>query len=361
MRGNEGDASTSIRRRKHADTLRGYRKSVGDCINSRRSVSSALRMLSVLTASLLTCGGVGSVVAQDYPEREIRLVIGFPPGGGADLMTRYFAEQLRPLSGKPVLVENKPGASGRLASTYVAQARPDGYTVYFVGGTTLASSVHTLKTPPIDPLKDLEPIGTVLRSPWVMVVDAKSPFNTVAALTAHLKERKDKASYAAFSTTGIVMGELYKSVADLQTVQVLYKTPGDALNDMLGGNIDVLFADPGFVRGQVENGKLRALAVSTTSRSKAMAEVPTMAEAGVPGIDLTVWWTTMVPVGTPQPIKDKLRAWFDRILRMPETETFLAGQGADVFISTPEETTAYLRQEIKNWGEYVRKAKIEPQ
>ena len=281
----------------HADTLRGYRKSVDDGdFNSRRSVSSGL--LVVLAVGLLACCGVGSGVAQDYPEREIRLVIGFPPGGGADLMTRYFAEQLRPLSGKPVLVENKPALPG-VSPPPMWRKRVQTATPYISWVALRLLKRAYAENSPIDPLKDLEPIGTVLRSPWVMVVDAKSPFNTVAALTAHLKERKDKASYAAFSTTGIVMGELYKSVADLQTVQVLYKTPGDALNDMLGGNIDVLFADPGFVRGQVENGKLRALAVSTTSRSKAMAEVPTMAEAGVPGIDLTCggqpWFRSALP------------------------------------------------------------------
>jgi tripartite-type tricarboxylate transporter receptor subunit TctC len=301
------------------------------------------------------------VKAQGYPDHEIRLVIGFPPGGGADLLTRYFAEKLSPLAGKPVIVENKPGAAGHFAHNYVAHSRPDGYLAYVVGGTTLASSMHVLKNPPIDPLRDLEPIGTLLRMPWVMDIGARSPINSVAALTEHLKQKKDKASYAAFSTTGQVMGELYRSIAGLQMVQVLYKAPGDALNDMLGGNIDVMFADVGFTRGQIENGKVRPLAVSTAVRSKQLPDVPTMEESGVPGIDLTVWWMLTVPAKTPQPVKDKLRGWFDQILRMPETEKALAMQGADVFISTPEETTAYLRQEIKNWGEYVRKANIEPQ
>jgi tripartite-type tricarboxylate transporter receptor subunit TctC len=317
--------------------------------------------LPILIAGLLTSGGVIPAQAQTYPDREIRLVLGFPPGGGADLVTRYLAEKLAPLSGKPVIVENKPGAAGNLAHSYVAQQRPDGYTAYVVGGTSLASSVHVLKNPPIDPLRDLEPIGTILKSPWVMDVDAKSPNKSLPELTAYLKGKKDKASYGAFSTTGQVMAELYKSEAGLDMVQVLYKTPGDSFNDMLGGNIDVMFADVGFTRGQMENGKIRPLAVSTATRSKALPDVPTMAEGGVPGIDLTVWWATMVPAGTPQPVKDKLRDWFDQILRMPETEKLLAKQGADVFISTPEETTAYLRREIASWGEYVRKAKIEPQ
>jgi tripartite-type tricarboxylate transporter receptor subunit TctC len=325
----------------------------------RPSLSAGLAWGAV--SILIACSGASAVEAADYPEHEIRLVLGFPAGSGADVTTRYIAEKLRPLSNRPVIVENRPGAAGNLAHAYVATSRPDGYTVYLVGGTSLASSVYLFKNPPIDPLRDLEPVGTVLKSPWVMIVDARSPFTTLAPLTAYLKDKGGKASYAAATTTGLVMGELYKSAADLQIVQVLYKVTGDAMNEMLNGTIDVMFANPSFTIGQTQNGKVRALAVSTASRSKAMPSVPTMAEGGVPGIDLTVWWGIMVPAHTPQPVKEKLQTWFDQILRMPETGKFFAGQGADVFISTPEETTAYLRQEIKNWGEYVRRANIEPQ
>lgn len=312
-------------------------------------------------AAVFAWAGTPGAQAQTYPDHEIRLVLGFPAGGGSDLMTRYFAEKLRPLAGVPVIVENKPGASGHLAQTYVAKSRPDGYVVYIVGGTTLASGVHLFKEPPIDPLRDLEPITTLMRSPWVMTVDARKPFKTLPALTAFLKEKKDKASFGAFSTTGIVMGELYKAAADLQMVQVNYRAAGDALSDMLGGSIDVLFADVGFATGQTLNGKITPLAVSTATRANAMPDVPTLAEGGIPGIDLTVWWMIAVPAKTPQPVKDKLRGWFQQVLRMPETARFLATQGADVYINGPEETTALLRTEIDKWADYVRKAKLEPQ
>ena len=163
---------------------------------------------------------------QDYPSREIRLVCGFVAGSGADVIHRYFAEKLKALTGKPVIVENKPGASGNIAHSYAAKAKPDGYTVYPVGGTALAASQHLFKTPPVDPLKDFDSLTALIRQPWVLVVDAKSPHKTLPELTAYLKEKKNKASYSTATTTGIITGELYKSIAGLETVQVNYKTIG---------------------------------------------------------------------------------------------------------------------------------------
>ncbi len=297
---------------------------------------------------------------QDYPSREIRLVCGFVAGSGADVIHRYFAEKLKVLTGKPVIVENKPGASGNLAHSYAAKAKPDGYTVYPVGATALAASQYLFKTPPVDPLKDFEPLTALIRQPWVLVVDAKSPHKTLPELTAYLKEKKNKASYSTATTTGIITGELYKSIAGLETVQVNYKTIADSLNDLLSGSIDFAMADAAFALGQQKQGKVRILAISTGQRVKAMGDVPTMAESGVPGIDVTVWWAVQLPAGTPKPIADKLQAWFTEILNMPETEQFLTNIGTDVFKTTPAETRALLEEEIKKWGEYVKLAKIEP-
>ncbi len=297
---------------------------------------------------------------QEYPSREIRLVCGFVAGSGADVIHRYFAEKLKVLSGKPVIVENKPGASGNLAHSYAAKAKPDGYTVYPVGATALAASQYLFKTPPIDPLKDFDPLTALIKQPWVLVVDAKSPHKTLPELTAYLKEKKNKASYSTATTTGIITGELYKSIAGLETVQVNYKTIGDSLNDLLSGAIDFAMADAAFALGQQKQGKVRILAISTAERMKAMGDVPTMAESGVPGMDVTVWWAAQLPAGTPKPIADKLQAWFTQILDMPETEQFLSNIGTDVFKTTPAQTRALLEQEIKKWGDYVKLAKIDP-
>lgn len=303
----------------------------------------------------------GKASSQEYPNREIHLICPFVAGSGADVFHRYFGDKLRVLAGVPVVVENKPGVSGNLAHSYVAKSKPDGYTVYPVGGSSLASSMHLFKQPPIDPLKDLEPVGTLLKQAWLVLVDAKSPFKTLPELTAHLKAKGEKASYSTSTATGIVVGELYKSIAGLKMVQVNYRTVGDSLNDLLNGNIDVMMGDPGFGLGQIRADRLRALAVSTGERIASMSDIPTMAEGGVPGVDVRVWWATMVPAGTPPAIKAKLRGWFDQIVAMPETKEFLANLGTDVFINTPEQTSDFLAKEIGNWGEYVRKANIQPQ
>jgi tripartite-type tricarboxylate transporter receptor subunit TctC len=315
----------------------------------------------VFAAAVLLLACPSAHAQQDYPSRPIKLVCGFVAGSGADVVHRYFAEKLRILTGNPVIVENKPGASGNLAHAYVANSKPDGYTVYPVGGSTLAASMHIFKTPPIDPLKDLEPVGTLLKQGWLAVVDTKSPYTTLPALTAHLKEKQEKASYSTATVPGTVMGELYKKAAGLRMVQVNYKTAGDSLTDLLSGHIDVMFADAAYTLREMQNGRLRPLAISTKERMKSMPDIPTVTEGGLPPMDIVVWWAVMVPAGTPQPIKDKLRGWFDHILRTEDTEKFLRSIGTDVFISTPEETSAFLAKEIKSWGDAIHLAGIQPE
>ena len=259
------------------------------------------------------------------------------------------------------MVENKPGGGGNIASVYTANAAPDGHVVYLTAGSAFAASVHLLKNPPVDPRRDLEPVGTLLKAPWVMAVDAKSPIVSVEQLTAHIKQRGDKASYAATTNIGVIMAELYKSAADIQMTQVNYRTPPDAMNDLMSGRVDVLFADVGFILGQMQNKTLRPLAVSTAMRSFILPNIPSMTEAGFPGIDLQVRWVAMVPARTPASVKAKLNKWFEEVLNTPETKAFLASQGSESFISSPEQTSALLEREIANWADYVRIAKIQPQ
>jgi len=314
-----------------------------------------------MACALIGILGASAVGAQDYPSREIHMISGFAPGSGADIMTRYFADKLQAVSGKPVVVENKVGAGGNLAHTYVAKSKPDGYTIYPVGGSALASSVHLFKSPPVDPLKDFEPVGTLLKQGWFVAVDARSPFKTLPELTAYLKTKGGKGSYATSTATGTVMGELYKSMAGLETVQVNYRTMPDALNDLLSGTIDFLASDAPFTMAQSRAGKVRALATSTPQRMQSVPDVPTFAEGGVKGVELTVWWLTELPAGTPKPIAGKIGAWMNEILAMEDTRKFLASIGTDVYVSSPEEAKAFLAQEIKTWADYVKLARIEPQ
>jgi tripartite-type tricarboxylate transporter receptor subunit TctC len=298
--------------------------------------------------------------AQAYPSQDIRLICAFPPGSGADVLVRYFAEKLRPVSGRTVIVENKSGAGGKIAAEYVARARPDGYTIFVHAATAVAANQHLFKKPPIDAAKSFLMAASINRQPFMLVVDAKSPYKSVADLTAAMKQKGEKASYATAAPTGRIMGEIYKDAAGIKAVEVNYKTAPDSLNEMLSGRIDYGMHDPVFSLAQQREGRLRILAVSTATRLEANPGMPTMTESGVP-MDLTGWWAAMLPAGTPRPVLDKINAWFVEIVKSDESRKFLNGFGGDPFINTPDAAQALFLKAIDDWGRYVRLARIEPQ
>jgi tripartite-type tricarboxylate transporter receptor subunit TctC len=323
-----------------------------------RALRQRVRLMAFLAAGIV--GGGASAQEADYPNREIRLVSGYAPGSGADLIARYLADKLSTITGRSVFVDNRVGANGNIAHQYVARQKPDGYTIYPVSGSALGSSVHLLKSPPVDPLRDFEFLGPMFRQGFLVVVDAKAPFRTLQDLTAHLKARGTKGSYGVATSSAIVLGELYKRIAGVETVQINYRAIGDSLHDLLDGTTDFSLADAAWSLPQIKGGLLRPLAIGTSERIKALADIPTMAEGGVPGVDVPAWWGVNAPAGLPKPISQKITGWFDQILSMPDTETFFAAIGTDIWRGTPEEHRARLEQEMKLWGEYVRIAKIEP-
>jgi tripartite-type tricarboxylate transporter receptor subunit TctC len=194
----------------------------------------------------------------------------------------------------------------------------------------------------------------------MLVVDAKSPYKTVADLTAAMKQKGDKATYATAAPTGAIMGEIYKNATGIKAVEVNYKTAPDSLNELLSGKVDYGMHDPVFSLAQQREGRLRILAVSTGTRLQANPDAPTMAESGVP-MDLTGWWAAMVPAGTPKPIVDKIAQWFTEIVQSDETRKFLNSFGGDPFVNKPEAAQALFLKSIDDWGNYVRIAKITPQ
>ena len=298
--------------------------------------------------------------AQAYPSQDIRLICAFPPGSGADVLVRYFAEKLRPLANRTVIVENKSGAGGNIAMEYVSRAKPDGYTIFVHAATAVAANQHLFKKPPVDAAKALQIAASINRQPFMLVVDAKSPYRTVADLTEAMRKKGDKATYATAAPTGTIMGEIYKDAAGIKAIEVNYKTGPDSLNEMLSGKLDYGMHDPVFSLAQQREGRLRILAVSTATRLEANPDLPTMTESGVP-MDLTGWWAAMLPTGTPNSVLDKVNQWFTEIVKTEETKKFLNGFGGDPFINTPEAGQALFLKAIKDWGEYVRIAKIEPQ
>ena len=313
-----------------------------------------------LCAFVLTISGMTGALAQQYPSQDIHLISAFPAGSGADVLVRYFAEKLRPMSGRTVIVENKSGAGGNIATEYLARSKPDGYTIFVHAGNTLASNYHLIRNNPVDASKQIQIAATINRQAFMLVVDAKQPWKTIADLTAHLKERGEKGTYGTAANSGVIMCAIYKELAGLKAVEVNYKMAGDSLNDMASGNVDFGCHDPVFALSQVREGRLRVLAVASADRLKAAPEYPSMKEAGYP-MDLMGWFSAMVPIATPRPIVDQINTWLNQIHALPETAKFLTSFGGDPWVSTPEEGQARLLKDIKDWVEYVRIAKLQPQ
>jgi tripartite-type tricarboxylate transporter receptor subunit TctC len=313
----------------------------------------------VAGASLLV--GAAPSLSQDYPTREIRTICPFAPGTGADIVVRYYAAKLAEVAGKPVITENRPGAQGLLGTEAVARAKPDGYTISINPvASTMAAAVHIFKTLSFDPLKDFEFGGTLLSTSFVLVVTPKDSIRTVADLTKYLKEKKGDAFYGGSTNTGIVASELYKNAIGVDAKRVNYRSAFDALNEMANGNIDFYFTDATTALGQIAAGRYRPLAVTGPTRSKALPDVPTMTEVGIP-MDFAPWWGTIMPANTPKPIVAMLTAWMDKVSAFPETVEFLTRNGLDPLPGDATVLRAMLIRDTQRWGDWVKLAQIEAQ
>jgi tripartite-type tricarboxylate transporter receptor subunit TctC len=301
----------------------------------------------------------GAVWGQEYPARDIRSICNFAPGSGADIIVRYYSDQLAKLAGKPVVVENKPGAQGTIATAFVAKAPADGYTIHITpASSTLATAPHIFKQLPFDPIKDFASVTTINSLTFVVAVDAAKPIKSIQELIQALKQKPGHGFYGTQSNSGQVAAELFKAKTGLDTVYVPFKVTGDAFTNLLAGQIDFMSVDSTWARGQP---KVRILAVTAAKRSSTMPDIPTLAEAGVEGIDIAPWWGVVVPAGTPRPIIDKLAGWFNQITASDETRQFLARAALDPFPGSPEQMAGLLKTEIDRWGGFVKLAKIQPQ
>jgi tripartite-type tricarboxylate transporter receptor subunit TctC len=310
---------------------------------------------------LVCMGSATHGFAQQYPDQDIKIVCAFPAGSGADVLVRYFAEELRKKAQRTTIVENRVGAGGNIAAQYTARAKPDGYTIHIHAGSSTAANYHLFKSPPIDPSKDLQVVATLNQQPFMVVVSAKSPYKSLKELTAAMLKKGDKASYAESNTTGKVMGELYKNATGVKALDVSYRTANDSLNDFDSGTIDYGMMDPVAAIANASAGRWRMLAVSTANRMQAVPDLPTMTEEGVAGVELFGWFAAMVPAATPRPIVEQLNKWFNEIEATPETKRFLNNYGGDPWITTPEQGQAQMVKDQKAWEGYVKAAKIEPQ
>lgn len=335
-------------------------------MTARRVISRRAAFRRVLGASALagllglTLPANPALAQQDYPNKPIHVVIGFPAGSGADILGRYFTTKLAEVSGQSVVVDNKPGATSNLAASLVAKARPDGYTVLFIANSNMAGSRFLFKGLTFDTVKDFTPVASFAQIAFMFVVPQDSPFKTMADLTAHLKGRQQN-KYGYTNQAALLTTEYYKQLTGVEAVPVAYRTAPEALPDVTNGTLDLMVMDGTFAMGPINQKKIRALAVTTSKRIPSLPDVPTMDEAGFKGFELSPWWGVYVPTGTPQPIVDKLTKWMNEISSTPDAAKFLERVASIPLVENGKETAARLQRDIDTWGPVVKAAKIEPQ
>jgi tripartite-type tricarboxylate transporter receptor subunit TctC len=288
-------------------------------------------------------------------DRSTRLVVPFAPGGGADITARLVAQHLAESFGKPVVVDNRPGAAGNIGTEIVARAAPDGYTL-LLASTATAVNVSMYRKLPFDTLRELTAVSIVSTVPLVVAVHPSVPAQSVQELVALARSRPGALNYSSggVGTANHLGGELFREVAGVDITHVPYKGGGPALNDLIAGHVQLQFGTVASMRDLVRAGRLRALATTGERRSSAMPEVPTIAEAGLPGAEVTAWYGVFAPGGTPRPVVEQVSAEIARIVRMPESQESLRTQGSDGLGTTPDEANRFFRREVDKWARVVR-------
>jgi tripartite-type tricarboxylate transporter receptor subunit TctC len=310
-----------------------------------------------LAAALLLC--VSHAFAQTYPAKPIRIVVPYPPGGFNDTLGRTFAAKFSEAWGQPAFVENKPGANTVIGTDFVAKSAPDGYTLLIVA-FPFAVTPSLLKNMPYDTVKDFAPVVWAAVSPNVLVVNPSLPVKSVAELVALAKAKPNSLSYASTGngSSNHISMELFKSLAGVEIVHIPYKGSGPAVTDLLGGQVQLMFDNAPNVMPQVKAGKLRALGMSSAKRSSFAPDIPTVAESGVPGYEVAVWFGLVAPAGTPREIVQKLNAEAMRILAMPDVRERFLSQGVEPVGSTPEQFGEHIKSQMTKWAKVVQDAGV---
>jgi len=321
---------------------------------------AALSSASVLSAVLgPVARAQGQAQAQTFPTRFVRLVVPFPPGGGTDAIARVLSGQLSVVWGQQMVVENKGGGATSIGTDAVAKADPDGYTV-LLQSMPLAVNKFLFKTLPYDPVADLAPVSLVCDYPNIMAVPANSPAHTVKEFIEYARANPGKTTYASsgHGTSVHLSGELFKRMAGIEMLHVPYRGAGPALNDLIPGRVDVMFNNIGAVLPLIQGGKLRGLAVTTAKRTPAAPDLPPIAEAGVPGFDVSSWYAFLAPAKTPPEIIRKMHADTVVALTDPATKQKLEALGVVIRASSPDELAAFLKAEMDKWGPLIKEAGI---
>jgi tripartite-type tricarboxylate transporter receptor subunit TctC len=316
-----------------------------------------------LAAAAFIAGTAAAVsapaAAQPYPDRPVTIVVPFGAGGSADVYARVLAQHLGQETGQSFVVEDRPGAGAVIGTQYVAKAAPDGYTLLMMSNTQTVNET-LLHNKPYELMRDFTPVAPVNEAPLVLVVRDKLPVHSVQELIKQAKAKPGTLNYAS-SGTGTpyhMAGELFKSLADVNIVHIPYKSSGGARTDVIGGQVDMMFDAVSTMADLIRTGKVRALATTGTTRSNVLPDVPTMAEAGVPGYTATIWLGLIAPKGTPKEVVDFLNQKISKIVSDPAVAKVWAKSGVTPMKMTPAQFTDYLNADIAKWGKIVKAANI---
>jgi tripartite-type tricarboxylate transporter receptor subunit TctC len=325
--------------------------------------SLSLQFLRAAIASALIFAGPASIASAQapYPSRPITLVIPFAAGSGTDTTTRIISQHLGQALGVGTIIDNKPGANGMIAATYVARAAPDGYTLFVTTNTTHSANPFLLKNMTYDPVKDFTPIARTGDLPFMLVINNELPVKNVGELIAYGNANPGKLTYASGSSSGIVSGATFAHNTGVDMLHVPYKSSPPALNDVIGGRISMIFIDVLTGLPHVKGNALRALAVTTKDRSPLVPDLPSMQEAGVPDFDISSWQGYFAPAGTPKEIVVRLNAEIRKIVEKPEIKAQLATLGMDAFSGTPEQLGTFVGEQLVLWEKLIKNAGIEKQ
>jgi len=309
-------------------------------------------------AFVAMCAAAASALGQSYPSKPIRLVVGFPPGGGNDIIARMVGAKMQEGWGQPVVIDNKPGANSIIATEFVAKSAPDGYTllVNATGGMSVNPVLYAKLS--YDPLKDFVPISMVGSFPLVLAVNPSVPARSVQELVAYAKANPGKLNYSAGSTAFQVATEMFKQMTGVDVRHIPYKGSAASITAVIAGDVQMTIVDTPPLVPQIKGGRVRALAVTSAKRAGAMPELPTIAESGVPGYEMVLWIGVFAPAGTPREITGKLNAEVVRVVNLPDIREKLDGMGVEPLGNSSEQVTEWIRREIARFGPVVKAANI---
>jgi len=324
-------------------------------MTSRFSRAQVLRLLAAVLVSA-AIAPARAVLAAGYPDHPVTLVVAFTPGGPSDVLARIVGKKMEEILGTPFVIENKPGAGGNIAGEYVAHAKPDGYTLLMGNNSILATNESLYKDLKYRPQKDFAPITLVGTQANILVVNPKVPAHNVKELIALCKAEPGKINFASsgYGAAAHLAGELFKSMAKVDIVHVPYKGAAPALQDVIAGSDQMMFATAASVVGHIKSGQVRALAVTTLKRTAILPDLPTMDEAGLKGFEASTWHGLVAPTGTPADVIAKLHDAAVKALADPGVKTSLGRLGVDIVGDTPAEFDAYIKSEIPKWTAIVK-------